>query len=140
MSSHPGLPLSVGLGGAPIGPICRSELCREQSPLGTLDIFFDGLLIDIADWFELLPEHRQRRTQVDEAPGLCARAYGAVIPIAGSRSMLPIRFLNGPDNYDARLLSLESPTPRARTYADRLSENSREMTLVAEAALRGHIR
>ena len=34
----------------------------------------------------------------------------------------------------------ESPTPRARTYADRLSENSREVTLVAEAALRGHIR
>src|SRR5258708_8033639 len=30
----------------------------------------------------------------------------------------PIRFLNGPDNYDTRLLSLESPTPRARTYAD----------------------
>ena len=52
----------------------------------------------------------------------------------------PIRFLNGPDNYDARLLSLEGPTPRARTYADRLSENSREVTLVAEAALRGHIR
>jgi hypothetical protein len=35
--------------------------------------------------------------------------------------------LNGPDNYDARLLSLESPTPRARTYADRLSENAREV-------------
>jgi hypothetical protein len=39
-------------------------------------------------------------------------------------------FLNGP----------ESPTPCTRTYADRLSENSREVTLVAEAALRGHIR
>lgn len=51
----------------------------------------------------------------------------------------PIPFLNGPDNYDARLLSLESPTPRARSYAERLSENSREVTLVAEAALRGHI-
>jgi hypothetical protein len=49
-------------------------------------------------------------------------------------------FLNGTDNYDARLLSLEGPTPRARTCADRLSENSREVTLVAEAALRGHIR
>ena len=49
-------------------------------------------------------------------------------------------FFNGPDNYGARLLSLEGPTPRARTYADRLSENSREVTLVAEAALRGHIR
>jgi hypothetical protein len=48
-------------------------------------------------------------------------------------------FLNGTDNYDASLLSLEGPTPRARTYADRLSENSREVTLVAEAALRGHI-
>ena len=49
-------------------------------------------------------------------------------------------FSKGPYNYDARLLSLESPTPRARTYADRLSESSREVTLVAEAALRGHIR
>ena len=48
-------------------------------------------------------------------------------------------FLNGPDSYDARLLSLEGQTPRARTYADRLSENSREVTLVAKAALRGHI-
>jgi len=37
-------------------------------------------------------------------------------------------------------LFLERPTPRAGTYADRLSENSREVTLVAEAALRGHIR
>ena len=52
----------------------------------------------------------------------------------------PIHFLEGPDNYDALLLSRESPTPRARTYADRLSENSREVTLVAEAALRGYIR
>jgi hypothetical protein len=49
-------------------------------------------------------------------------------------------FLNGADNYGAELLSLESPTPRARTYADCLSESSREVTLVAEAALRGHIR
>jgi hypothetical protein len=45
----------------------------------------------------------------------------------------PIQFLEGPDNYDALMLSRESPTPRARTYADRLSENSREVTLVAEA-------
>ena len=51
----------------------------------------------------------------------------------------PIRLLKVL-NQDARLLSLESPTPRARTYADRLSESSREVTLVAEAALRGHIR
>jgi hypothetical protein len=49
-------------------------------------------------------------------------------------------FLNGPDNYDARLLLLENPAPRARTYSDRLSENACEVTLVAEAALRGHIR
>jgi hypothetical protein len=49
-------------------------------------------------------------------------------------------FLNVTDNYGARLLSLKSPTPRARTYADRLSESSAEVTLVAEAAVRGHIR
>jgi hypothetical protein len=52
-------------------------------------MFFDGLLVDIADWFELLREHRQGRIQVDEVPDLCARAYGAVTRIAGSRSMLP---------------------------------------------------
>jgi hypothetical protein len=72
--------------------------------------------------------------------GPAARAYGAVIRIADRARCYPIPFLNGPDNYDARLLSLEGPTPRAWTYADRLSENSREVTLVAEAALRGHIR
>jgi hypothetical protein len=49
-------------------------------------------------------------------------------------------FLSSPDNYDARLLSLESSAPRARTYADRLPEGSREVTLVAEAALYSHIR
>jgi hypothetical protein len=35
----------------------------------------------------------------------------------------PIRFLNSTDN-TTRLLSLESPTPCARTYADCLSESS----------------
>jgi hypothetical protein len=34
-----------------------------------LQIFFDGLLVDIADWFELLREHQQGRIQVDEALG-----------------------------------------------------------------------
>ena len=47
-------------------------------------------------------------------------------------------FLTGPDNYDARLLSLESPTPRARAYADRLSESSREVTLVQESGQFDH--
>src|ERR1700722_4360014 len=46
----------------------------------------------------------------------------------------PIRFLNSTDN-TTRLLSLDSPTPRARTYADRLSKNSREVTLVAALGL-----
>jgi hypothetical protein len=100
---------SAWTGGAPIGSICRSELCREQSPLGALDLF-DGLLVGIADRFELLREHRQGRIQVDWAPGVCAPAYGAVIRIAGSRSMLPDPlFLEGPYSYDARLLSPESP-------------------------------
>ena len=49
-------------------------------------------------------------------------------------------FLSGPDNYDAQSLSLDSPAPRARTYANRLSESSREVTLVAEAALYSHVR
>jgi hypothetical protein len=43
-------------------------------------------------------------------------------------------FLNSTDN-TTRLLSLDSPTPRARTYADRLSKNSREVTLVAALGL-----
>jgi hypothetical protein len=68
-SSHPELPPGVELG-APIGLIRRSEPGREQSPLATLEVFFDGLLVDIAHWFELLREHQQGRIQVDEAPGL----------------------------------------------------------------------
>ena len=62
-----------------------------MSSRGSGDLF-DGVLVDIADRFELLREHRQARIQVDEAPGPCARAYGAVIRIAGSRSMLPDPF------------------------------------------------
>jgi hypothetical protein len=97
------------------------------------------LLVDIAGWFELLREHQQGRIQVDEAPGVCAR--GPTVRSFGllDRAMLPNRFFERPDNCDARLLSPDSPTPRARSYADRLSENSRKVTLVAEAALRGHI-
>jgi hypothetical protein len=37
-----------------------SRLCR---------IAFDGPAVGIADWFELLREHRQGRIQVDEALG-----------------------------------------------------------------------
>jgi hypothetical protein len=39
----------------------------------------------------------------------------------------------------ARLLFFERPTPRAWTYTNNAFEVSREMTLIAEAALRGHI-
>jgi hypothetical protein len=92
-------------------------------------------------WFELLREHQQGRIELDGTLGVCARAYGKATRIAGRTRCCHIRFfLKGPYNYDARLLSLESPTPRARTYTDRLPENSREVTLVAEAALRGYIR
>jgi hypothetical protein len=49
---------------------------------------FDGLLVDIANRFELLREHQQGRLQVDEAPGVGARGMAPVIRIAGSRSML----------------------------------------------------
>jgi hypothetical protein len=61
---------------------------RVKSSRGS-ETFSRNLLVDIAGWFELLRERRQDRIQVDEALGLCARAYGAVIRIAGSRSMLP---------------------------------------------------
>jgi hypothetical protein len=108
-SSHPALPLSVGLEDTSIGLICRSELCREQSPLAALDIFFDGLLVDIANWLELLREHQQGRIQVDEAPGLMR---------AGLRrdhsdpwlalNVTRAAFLEGPDNRDACLLSLRA--------------------------------
>jgi hypothetical protein len=51
--------------------------------------------------------------------------------------------LNGPGTaYEIRTklwLVLERPTPRAWTYANNAGEVSREMTLIAEAALRGHI-
>ena len=39
----------------------------------------------------------------------------------------------------ARLLFFERPTPCPWTYANNALEVSREMTLIAEAALRGHI-
>jgi hypothetical protein len=50
----------------------------------------------------------------------------SILPVGSNCSTC----LNSLDN-GTRLLSLESPTPRARTYADRLSESSREVTLVA---------
>ena len=81
----------------------------------------------------------------------CKSTSRAVSGDLGTRRMLAERTVRsfgrwtvldvkGLGNQDARLLSLESTTPRTRTYADRLSENSREVTLVAEAALGGHIR
>jgi hypothetical protein len=48
-----------------------SRLCRS---------FFGGLLVDIADRFELLQEREQGRLQVDATPGVCARANGAGCP------------------------------------------------------------
>jgi hypothetical protein len=33
-------------------------------------MFFDGVLVDIADWLELLREHQQGRIQVDKVPGV----------------------------------------------------------------------
>jgi hypothetical protein len=98
------------------------------------------VLVDITGWFELLRKHRQGRIRVNGLPGLRAGAYDGSSDRWIALDVTQSAFLNGTDNYDARLLSLESPTPRARTYADRLSESSREVTLVAEAALRGHIR
>jgi hypothetical protein len=59
----------------------------------------------------------------------------SILPVGSNCSTCLTSLDNG-----TRLLSLKSPTPRARTYADCLSESSREVTLVAEAALRGHIR
>jgi hypothetical protein len=83
--------------------------------------------------FELRPENGVSRPAMR---GSTERSFGSLTVLDVAQSAL----LNSPDNCDARLLSLVSPTPRTRTYADRPSENSREMTLVAEAALRGHIR
>jgi hypothetical protein len=37
-------------------------------------------------------------------------------------------------------LFVERPTPCARTYANQLAEDSREVALIAEAARQGHIR
>jgi hypothetical protein len=59
--------------------------------------------------------------------------------VVAGKILLPVQPLADFDRH-GRLLLFESPTPRARTYADRLPENSREVTLVAEAALRGYIR
>jgi hypothetical protein len=110
-SSHPELLPGVELG-APIGLIRRSEPGREQSPLATLEVFFAGLLVDIAHWFELLREHQQGRIQVDEAPGLMRAGLrrghsDRWLALNVTRSA----FLEGPDNCDACLLS-----PRARRH------------------------
>ena len=111
-------------------------MSRVKSARGS-GYHFDDLLVDIGDWFGLLRGHRQVRIQ--GARPMCAGLRCGHSDRWIALDVTRYAFLNGPDNYDARLLSLEGPTPRARTYADRLSENSREVTLVAEAALRGHI-
>jgi hypothetical protein len=114
--------------------------CVASKVLSRLWRSFDGLLVDIADWFELVATHQQGRIQVDGAPGVCARLRRGHSDCWIALDVTRSACLDSTDNYDARLLSLESPTPRARTYADRLSESSREVTLVAETARRGHIR
>jgi hypothetical protein len=120
-SSHSELAFGVGFAG---------QSCAAK-PFRALELFFDGLL-------------SISRTGVMRAPA------GSHPGRLGTRRMRAAQGedshrwtaldVNDPDNYDSRLLSLESAAPRARTYADRLSENSREMTLVAETALHGHIR
>jgi hypothetical protein len=52
-----------------------------------LAIIFDGLLVDMADWLDLLREQQAGSYQVDEAPGLCARAYCGTVRIADPHSM-----------------------------------------------------
>ena len=83
---------------------------------------------DIARYLRLYwLQRRMRRcartidTIIDGSLGTCARATAPVVRIAGP------------------LLFLERPTPSARTYANNAFEMSREMTLIAEATLRGHI-
>jgi hypothetical protein len=61
---------------------------EDKSSRGSGDLFrqlacrYRGLVRTVA-------EHQQGRIQVDETPGVSARSYGAVIRVAGSRSMLP---------------------------------------------------
>ena len=84
---------------------------------------------------------REHRRVVSKPMGRPAYALEPTVRSFGSLERAPccpIRFLNSTDN-TTRLLSLESPTPCARTYADCLSESSAQVTLVAEAALGGHI-
>jgi bacterioferritin-associated ferredoxin len=89
---------------------------------------------------------RAINTIIDEAIGACARAYCAGcqdrwIALDVTRPAV----LSGPGTAceirrnSARLLFRERPAPCAWTYADDAFEVSREMTLIAEAALRGHI-
>jgi hypothetical protein len=63
------------------------QSCVASKVLSGPSNSFDCVLVAIVDWFELLPEHRPSKSM--RAPGLSTRAYGAVIRIADSRSMLP---------------------------------------------------
>jgi hypothetical protein len=78
-------------------------------------------------------------TIVDEVPAYAARAYGAGLSRSLDRARCYQSVFFERSRYLRCLLLLKSPTPRARTYADRPSELSREVTLIAEAALRRHI-
>jgi hypothetical protein len=93
---------------------------------------FRRLPADIADGFELLRETSRIVSKSMECP---AYARGPNVRSFGSLDRArccPIRFFwNGADNRGA---IAESPTPRARTYADRLSENSRKVALTCASA------
>jgi len=58
-----------------------------------------------------------------------ARDVARPDPVQPARSQTKLR----------RLLFLKRPTPCAGTYANNAGEESREMTLVGETTLRGHI-
>ena len=92
------------------------------------------------------PLRTHHKPIIDEALGAWARAYRAGCPDRWiALDVTRPAVLNGPgtavksEGNSARWLFLERPTPCAWTYANNAGEVLREMTLIAEAALRGHI-
>jgi hypothetical protein len=137
-SSHPELPLSVGSGRVKRPDLPVRAMSRVKSSRGSAGLFrrsacrYREPVRTVA--IELARSSPSRRGTRRMRAGLLCRLSGW-LALDVNRSA----FMNGPSTYDARLLLLENPTPRARTYADRPSELSREVTLVGEAALCGHI-
>jgi hypothetical protein len=118
---------------------------RVKSSPASAGSFSTGLHVGIADWFGLSREHQQ--AVVSKSMSRSAHYVDPLCRLSGSPNRArchPTRCFERPGlaceiRRKLRSLSLERPTPCAWRYANNALEMPREMTLIAEAALRGHI-